>query len=91
MLHRGFSFIHALSPCPTFYNTFDAWDASVTPLPADHDPQDRIKALTLAMDTERQYMGIFYEEERPTMDQAAQQLAQQGKEFDIDKYMSRYA
>jgi hypothetical protein len=25
------------------------------------------------------------------MDQAAQQLAQQGKEFDIDKYMSRYA
>src|SRR6266516_2631096 len=91
MLHHGFSFIHALSPCPTFYNTFDAWDASVTPLPADHDSQDRIKALTLAMDTERQYMGIFYEEERPTMDQAAQQLAQQGKEFEIDKYMSRYA
>ena len=50
-----------------------------------------MKALTLAMDTERQFMGIFYEEERSTMDQAAQQLAQQGKEFDIEKYMSRYA
>ena len=61
------------------------------PLPAEHDPHDRIQALTLAMDAEKQYMGIFYEEERPTMDQAAQQLVQQAKEFDIDKYMSRYA
>src|SRR5436853_2141522 len=72
MTHHGFSFIHALSPCPTFYNTFDAWDASVTPLPAEHDPHDRIQACTLAMDAEKQYMVIFYEEERPTMDQAVQ-------------------
>src|SRR5436853_4693327 len=72
MTHKGFSFIHALSPCPTFYNTFDAWDASVTPLPAEHDPHDRIQACTLAMDAEKQYMVIFYEEERPTMDQAVQ-------------------
>src|SRR5258707_14506053 len=91
MLHKGFSFIHALSPCPTFYNTFDAWDASVTAISPDHDEHDRIKALTLAMDTEKQYMGIFYQEERPTMDQAAHQLVQQAKEFDIDKYMARYS
>jgi 2-oxoglutarate/2-oxoacid ferredoxin oxidoreductase subunit beta len=43
------------------------------------------------MDTDKQYMGIFYQEERPTMDQAAQQLAAEAKEFDIDKYMARYA
>ena len=35
VMHKGFSFIHALSPCPTFYNTFDAWDASVTYIPAE--------------------------------------------------------
>jgi 2-oxoglutarate ferredoxin oxidoreductase subunit beta len=89
--HHGFSFIHVLSPCPTFYNTFDAWDEAVTPLPSDHDQHDRQKAMTLAMNTEQQYMGIFYEEERPTMDQAAHQLAQQAKEFDIESYMKRYA
>ena len=91
MLHKGFSFIHALSPCPTFYNTFDAWDASVTAIPTNHDPHDRIKALSLAMETEKQYMGIFYQEERPTMDQEAHQLVQQAREFDLDKYISRYA
>jgi len=91
MQHKGFSFIHALSPCPTFYNTFDAWDASVTPIAANHDTSDRIKALGLALDPEKQFMGIFYEEKRPTMDEAAHQLSQQAKEFDIEAYMSRYA
>ena len=91
IMHKGFSFIHALSPCPTFYNTFDAWDASVTRIPEEHDAHDRMKALALAMDNERQFMGVFYEEERPTMDEAARELAQQGKAFDLDKYMTRYA
>src|SRR6266705_2603086 len=73
--HRGFSFIHALSPCPTFYNTFNAWDASVTPIAANHDTSNRIKALELALDPEKQFMGIFYEEDRPTMDEAAHRLS----------------
>jgi 2-oxoglutarate ferredoxin oxidoreductase subunit beta len=89
--HKGFSFIHALSPCPTFYHTFDAWDASVTQIPADHDVTDRAQAVTLAMETERQFTGIFYREERPTMDQAAHQLVQQAKTFSIEQYMQRYA
>jgi 2-oxoglutarate/2-oxoacid ferredoxin oxidoreductase subunit beta len=89
--HHGFSLIHVLSPCPTFYNTFDAWDASVTPMPADHDIHDRAKAMVLAMDTEKQYMGIFYQDERPTMDQAAHELVKQSKEFNIEQYMQRYA
>jgi 2-oxoglutarate/2-oxoacid ferredoxin oxidoreductase subunit beta len=79
-----------LSPCPTFYNTFDAWKATVTPVPADHDPTNRFKAMELAMETEHPYMGLFYKEERPTMDQAAQELAKKAKEFDIDRYMERY-
>src|SRR5438876_9911450 len=91
MLHKGFSIIHVLSPCPTFFHTFDAWDAAVTPIPGDHDAHNRLQAVTLAMETEKQYMGIFYQVDRPTMDQAAQELSQRSHEFDIDKYMSRYA
>lgn len=91
IMHKGFSFIHALSPCPTFYNTFDAWDSSVTPIAPDHDPHDRMQALGLAMDTDKQYIGVFYEQERPTMDEAARQLTQQARTFDLDKYMARYA
>lgn len=91
MLHKGFSFIHVLSPCPTFYHTFDAWDAAVTPIAADHNTSDRAKAVTLAMDTDKQYIGLFYKEDRPTMDESAHQLSQQAKEFDVEKYITRYA
>lgn len=91
MLHKGFSFIHVLSPCPTFYHTFDAWDAAATPIPSEHNTSDRAKAVVLAMETEKQFIGLFYQEERPTMDQAAHQLVQQAKPFDIDKYIARYA
>ncbi|MBV9227904.1 MAG: 2-oxoacid:ferredoxin oxidoreductase subunit beta [Chloroflexi bacterium] len=91
MLHKGFAFIHVLSPCPTFYHTFDAWDAAVTPIPADHSTSDRARAVTLAMETERQFIGLFYQQERPTMDQAAHQQVQQSKTFDINEYMKRYA
>lgn len=89
--HKGFAFIHALSPCPTFYNTMDVWKANVQPLPAEHDPSNRAQAIALAMETEKPYVGLFYREERPTMDQAAHKIVQQAKAFDVQKYMERYA
>src|SRR5205807_8881012 len=57
--HKGFSFIHALSPCPTFYHTFDAWDAAVTPISTSHSTGDRASAVGLAMDTEKLFIGLF--------------------------------
>ncbi|HCQ04942.1 MAG TPA: 2-oxoacid ferredoxin oxidoreductase [Candidatus Latescibacteria bacterium] len=67
--HHGFSFIHAMSPCPTFYNTYDPWKESFVPLPEDWDDTDRIKAIDLTMEEANEGMfhsGIFYQEQRPT-------------------------
>jgi 2-oxoglutarate/2-oxoacid ferredoxin oxidoreductase subunit beta len=89
--HKGFSFIHVLSPCPTFYKTFDAWDAATPPIPAEHDTADRSKAMLLAMETEQLFTGLFYRTDRTTMDQEAHRLAQQAKAFSIEQYMQRYA
>ncbi len=91
MLHKGFSFIHVLSPCPTFYRTFDAWDAAVTPIPTNHDANDRMQAMNLAMETEKPFIGLFYQQERPTMDQAAHQLVRESKAFNVESYIKRYA
>ena len=57
----------------------------------DHDANNRFKAMELAMETEKPYVGLFYQEERQTMDQAAHHLVQQAKAFDLQKYMARYA
>lgn len=89
--HKGFAFIHALSPCPTFHNTMDVWKANVQQLPANHDSSSRAQAIALAMEVEKPYVGLFYREERPTMDQASHQVVQKAQSFNIQKFMDRYA
>jgi 2-oxoglutarate ferredoxin oxidoreductase subunit beta len=60
------------------------------PLPAEHDPSNRGQAMTLAMEADKQYVGLFYREERPTMDQMAYELVKQSKQFKIEEYIKRY-
>ncbi len=67
--HPGFSFVQVMSPCVTFYNTFAHYRDTVTPLPQDHDPRDRLAALALALETSVSYTGIFYQERRPTFNE----------------------
>ena len=66
--HPGFAFIQAMSPCPTFYNTFDLWRPRIEPLPADHDPADRMSALAQAFRDDAIPVGVFYRQARPTLE-----------------------
>ena len=69
--HKGFSIIQLISPCPTFNQvvTFDFMKQHVAPIPEDHDTSDLGAAFKLALDHERVRTGIFYQVERPTMEE----------------------
>lgn len=69
--HKGFSIIQLISPCPTFNQivTFDWMKAHVAAVPEDHDPSDLNAAFRLALDHENVRTGIFYQTERPTMEE----------------------
>ncbi len=58
--HPGFSLIQVLSPCVTYYNTYDHYREVTQPLPEGHDASDRLAAIALALETQTQYLGIFY-------------------------------
>ncbi len=58
--HPGFALVQVLSPCVTHYNTYDHYRAVTQPLPATHDPTDRLQAMALTMQTDIQYLGVFY-------------------------------
>ncbi len=68
MQHTGFSVIRVISPCIAFNNIFKEVNQKVTPMPAAHDSTDRIKAMTLSLDTSVIYTGVFYQAERPTFE-----------------------
>jgi 2-oxoglutarate ferredoxin oxidoreductase subunit beta len=93
--HKGFSFIQALSPCVTFYDTYGDWKTNVAPLPEDWDAGNRIKAIELAMTESTFHCGIFTQEDRPTLTQMTQSLMHKGRIKDrndgIQQILASYA
>ncbi len=72
ILHKGFSFIDIISPCPTFnkINTFDSYKGNLERVPEDHDATDLMAALALANKPKARgevITGLYYQVERPTL------------------------
>lgn len=71
LAHRGFSYLHIISPCVTFdktHRTYVNLGTKVRELPADHDPSDRLSALREAMNDATPALGLYFKEDRPTLD-----------------------
>jgi 2-oxoglutarate/2-oxoacid ferredoxin oxidoreductase subunit beta len=68
--HRGFSYLHILSPCVTFdktERTYDHLGDLVRELPENHDSADLAAAMNQAMNTANPALGVFYKTQRPTL------------------------
>jgi 2-oxoglutarate ferredoxin oxidoreductase subunit beta len=94
MKHKGFSFIQVLSPCVMFNRTYDELDAAIIPLEGTHDTSDFRAAMNLALDTQTEHLGIFYQTQRPTltdrMDAVLQQANPDKKPQDVQKLLAMY-
>jgi 2-oxoglutarate ferredoxin oxidoreductase subunit beta len=78
--HRGFSYLHILSPCVTFDKTdltYENLDLAVRDLPDDHGSSSRMAALREAERGGRPQLGVYYREQRPTLGQALDDIARQ--------------
>ncbi len=94
--HEGFSFVNILSPCPTFnfVNTFQSYKETVVDLPEDYEPNDRAKAIAMAMSEKgRVYTGIFLQERRPTLVERIDELKKSvgaSEDYDIQKIADKF-
>jgi 2-oxoglutarate ferredoxin oxidoreductase subunit beta len=66
--HPGLAFLQTMSPCPTFYNTFDLWRPKIEALPEDHDPGDLMQAMAQAFRNDMIPVGVLYNQVRPTLE-----------------------
>jgi len=66
--HKGFSFIHVMSPCVQYNHkvTYDSLKQRIKKLPDDHDTKERIAGMKLAFTNENLYTGLFYDIDKPT-------------------------
>ncbi|MBI2955604.1 MAG: 2-oxoacid:ferredoxin oxidoreductase subunit beta [Chloroflexi bacterium] len=94
MRHKGFSFVHALSPCVTFNDSYQYLQSRVFDIPQDHDVHDKIKAFQLALITDRLPLGVFYVDNRPTFEEeleAVRQKALSRGKASIDSLLDHFA
>jgi 2-oxoglutarate ferredoxin oxidoreductase subunit beta len=77
--HKGFAFVCVVSPCVTFRGEeqYKVLKPMVTPIPADHDPTDRIAALRYTREDNRLSVGVLYRKPRATMLDAQNYVRQQ--------------
>lgn len=68
--HKGFSYLHILSPCVTFDKTDRTYanlGMAVRDLPPDHDRSNLLAAMAEASHDDAPALGVFYEQARPTL------------------------
>lgn len=92
--HPGFAVVQVLNPCVTFNSMKETWDQRVLPIPEQHVPTNRLAAMSLAMDEEHLYTGVFYREIRPTLIESVQATRQQTAARvppDLNRIIKQYA
>lgn len=90
--HKGFSLLQVYSPCVTFYDTYDHYKQVTQPLPAEHNARDLMSAIKYAMDEQTLYLGLYYQEERLTYDEAfaAKGAAAAKPNYGVQEIMGKY-
>ena len=83
--HRGFSLIDVISPCITFYNTYKQLPPQLAAVPDDHDVKNRAKAFDLALKEDKIYLGLFYQNERPTFEERIRSVVDQSETSGIPR------
>lgn len=72
--HPGFALVHILSPCVTFFDTYDLYKRQIAELPEDYDPSDSNEAIRYATDPEHKWVGVLYRTYRPTLEERVQHI-----------------
>ena len=89
--HPGFAFIQVISPCVTFYDTYARFKETTRPIPEGHDPSNKVAAMTLALETQVQYLGVFYQEERPSHHAGVSKVWDRaGRDFSLEDLLKRF-
>jgi 2-oxoglutarate ferredoxin oxidoreductase subunit beta len=78
--HRGFAVIYVYSPCVTYpAMPWKQLKEQLQHIPEDHPTDDRMKALELSYSTAPIYTGIFYQREKPTLEERLRDIEEQAK------------
>ena len=97
LAHKGFSFIHVISPCVQYnkVSSFEKIKEIIIEVPESHNPEDRLAAMGLAFSEEGLYTGVFHNSNKPTYEERYEhviELAQEklAEDFSLKDVMKQF-
>lgn len=86
--HKGFAFIHIISPCVQYnkVSSFEKMKELIKPLPENHNTEDRVNAMAYAFAPDGPYTGLFYKVLRPTYEERYTDVISKAKQFAGENY-----
>jgi 2-oxoglutarate ferredoxin oxidoreductase subunit beta len=90
--HKGFSIVHAISPCPTFNarETYKYYSTRITEVPAGHDPADKAAAMALAAKKDEIHIGLYYRSDRPAYEDLLEEARVKAGKKDLNQMIERF-
>lgn len=79
--HKGFSFVHVLSPCVQYNDkiSFDSVKDRIKQVPENHDVTDLVSGFGLVFEKGTYYTGLIYKQERPTLSDKINEVKDKAK------------
>lgn len=76
ILHKGFSIVDVFQPCVVFnkINTYKWFKENTYYLEEEYNPDNRIRAFERSIETEKLPLGIFYKNDRVTLEETASNI-----------------
>ncbi|MFQ5761768.1 MAG: 2-oxoacid:ferredoxin oxidoreductase subunit beta [Candidatus Bathyarchaeia archaeon] len=89
--HEGFAFVHVLSPCTTFHDTWQLYKQAITKVPESHDPSDFRAALDLTLSTSPGIpIGLLYQMRKPTFGEKLDATLSKEKPSTVEALFEKY-
>jgi 2-oxoglutarate ferredoxin oxidoreductase subunit beta len=74
--HPGFAFVHAVSPCTVFNDTYKFYRARIQNIPPEHDVKNKKAAIDLWQTPGITYLGTFFQQPREILWERFNKIAQ---------------
>ena len=72
--------------------TFESMKEIYEPLPEDYDTGNRLAAFDKALDTSKLWTGIFYQEQRPTLQDRMDNLVERAGTYEsLSELLNKFA
>jgi len=79
-----------LSPCREWNDTSAYYRERAEDIPSSHNSEDISEAIHLALDKEREYMGLFYRSEQPVYEEQLRSLVERQMPFSTQQHLASY-